>query len=200
LIEQYRVQGLLPWHQSSVYDGASKRIEISARGISETFPAQYWPGHDPCDHLAFALKYDGTDLALLAKLLPAIGADSITRWVQATPQGKYTRRIWYLFELLTGQRLLLADMTAGNYVDLLERDEYFVLDTPTQVRRQRINDNLLGNGDFCPDCAADCGDLRLHRARPVRPQPRTHVRIFARFAQARDELLVREGDQVFLRD
>ena len=150
LIEQYRVQGLLPWHQSSVYDGASKRIEISARGISETFPAQYWPGHDPCDHLAFALKYDGTDLALLAKLLPAIGADSITRWVQATPQGKYTRRIWYLFELLTGQRLLLADMTAGNYVDILERDEYFVLDTPTQVRRQRINDNLLGNGDFCP--------------------------------------------------
>lgn len=74
----------MPWHQSSVYDGASKRIEISARGISETFPAQYWPGDDPCEHIAFALKYDGTDLALLAKLLPAIGADSIARWVQAT--------------------------------------------------------------------------------------------------------------------
>ncbi len=150
LIEQYGIQGIAPWHQSSVCNGAAKWIDRSASGIAETYPAQYWPGDDPCDHLEFALKYDGTDLALLAKILPAIGAESIARWVQATPQGKYTRRIWYLFELLTGQRLTLAEMTAGNYVDLLERDEYFVLDTPVQVRRQRINDNLLGNGDFGP--------------------------------------------------
>ncbi len=150
LIEHFGIQGIAPWHQSSVCNGAAKWIDRSASGIVETYPAQYWPGDDPCDHLEFALKYDGTDLALLAKILPAIGAESVARWVQDTPQGKYTRRIWYLFELLTGQRLPLADMTAGNYVDLLERDEYFVLDTPTQVRRQRVNDNLLGNGDFCP--------------------------------------------------
>ncbi len=150
LIDQFGIQSLAPWHRSSVCDGASKRIERSASGIVETYPAQYWPGDDSCDHLEFALKYDGTDLALLSKILPAIGAESIKRWVQATPHGKYTRRIWYLFELLTGQRLPLADLKAGNYVDLLEHDEYFVLDTPTQVRRQRINDNLLGNGDFCP--------------------------------------------------
>ncbi len=150
LVSQYRVQGVASWHQSSVCDGAVRRVERSAAGVFEIYPAQYWPGDGPCDHLEFALKYDGTDLALLAKLLPAIGAESISRWAKTTPQGKYTRRIWYLFELLTGQRLPLADMTAGNYVDLLEPDEYFVLDTPTQVRRQRINDNLLGNAEFCP--------------------------------------------------
>ena len=150
LIEQFGIEGIAPWHRSSVCDGAAKRIDRSASGIAETYPAQYWPGDDPCDHLEFALKYDGTELALLAKILPAIGAEPIARWVQATPQGKYTRRIWYLFELLTGLRLPLADMKAGNYVDLLEPDDYFVLETPTQVRRQRINDNQLGNGDFCP--------------------------------------------------
>jgi hypothetical protein len=150
LIERYQIQGAAPWHQSLVCDGAAKRIESSATGETETYPAQYWPGDDPCDHLEFALKYDGTDLALLAKVLPAIGPGPIVQWVQATPQGKYTRRIWYLFELLTGERLPLADMTAGNYVDLLEPAEYFVLERPTQVRRQRINDNLLGTGDFCP--------------------------------------------------
>jgi hypothetical protein len=150
LIERYRIVGSPLWHRSSVCSGAAKRIDRSETGITEVYPAQYWPGDDPCDHLEFALKYDGIDLAMLAKIFPAIGAESVARWVQATPQGKYTRRIWYLFELITGQRLPLADMTAGNYVDLLERDEYFVLDTPTQVRRQRINDNLLGNRDFCP--------------------------------------------------
>ena len=127
LIEQYGIHGIAPWHRSSVCDGAAKWVERSASGIAETYPAQYWPGDDPCDHLEFALKYDGADLALLAKILPAIGAESIARWVQATPQGKYTRRIWYLFELLTGLRLPLADMKAGNYVDLLEPDDYFVL-------------------------------------------------------------------------
>lgn len=150
LMERYGVEGAAPWHQSLVCNGAAKRIETSPSGVTETFPSQYWPGDDPCDHLEFALKYDGTDLALLATVLAAIGAEPITRWVEATPKGKYTRRIWYLFEFLTGKRLPLADVTAGNYVDLLEPAEYFVRERPAKVRRQRVNDNLLGTADFCP--------------------------------------------------
>lgn len=91
-------------------------------------------------------------------------------------------------------------MTAGNYVDLLERDEYFVLDTPTQVRRQRINDNLLGNGDFCPTVRKTAA-ISAFIERDLSARSRELMSgFFARFAQARDELLVREGDQVFLRD
>jgi len=35
----------------------------------------------------------------------------------------------------------------GNYIDLLEPDEYY---TVRQVRRQRVNNNLSGDSQFCP--------------------------------------------------
>jgi len=38
----------------------------------------------------------------------------------------------------------------GNYIDLLDPDEYYTVTPARQVRRQRINDNLLGNRQFCP--------------------------------------------------
>ena len=55
-----------------------------------------------------------------------------------------------MFEWLTGNRLHLADLKQGNYINLLEPDEYYTLTTLRQVRRQRINDNLLGDKYFCP--------------------------------------------------
>ena len=42
------------------------------------------------------------------------------------------------------------DLKQGNYVDLLEPDAYYTVESPHRVRRQRINDNLLGDRRFCP--------------------------------------------------
>ena len=70
-------------------------------------------------------------------------------YIRSKPTGKYARRIWYLFELLTGRRLPIEDLTTANYVDLLEADEYYTAE-PVQVRRQRVNDNLLGDARFSP--------------------------------------------------
>ena len=52
--------------------------------------------------------------------------------------------------MLTGKRLDLPDLTQQTYVDLLETDEHFTLKHGEPVRRQRINNNLLGNAAFCP--------------------------------------------------
>ena len=41
-------------------------------------------------------------------------------------------------------------MKRGNYIDLLDPDQYYTVTPARQVRRQRINDNLLGDGRFCP--------------------------------------------------
>lgn len=150
LIERFGLDTTPPWHRSIVADSNTQRVDTTATGVTEIYPSVYWPGNEPCDHLEFALKYDGTDLALLAQLLPAIGADAVAAWVSSAPQGKYARRAWYLFELLTGTRLAIADLARGNYIDLLDEDAYFVSQAPVQVRRQRVNDNLLGSAGFCP--------------------------------------------------
>jgi Fic family protein len=100
-------------------------------------------------HLEFALKYDGTNLLILSRLFAAVPQPELCAYIQSRPTGKYARRIWYLYEMLTGQRLPIEDLTQGNYVDLLEPDEYYT--SPGRaVQRQRIRDNLLGDARFCP--------------------------------------------------
>ena len=173
LIDRYNLDVVPNWHRSVVSDGAVRRTDATPGGVVDTYPSNYWPGDEPGAHLEFALKYDGTNLGLLAAILSAVGPEEITRFVQSKPTGKYARRIWYFYELLTGEQLPLADMSRGNYIDLLEPDEYLVLSSGEQVRRQRVNNNLLGDARFCPvvrrtemisrfmdlDLAARCAEL-----------------------------------------
>src|SRR6185369_9265484 len=100
-------------------------------------------------HLEFALKYDGTNLEILSALFEKAPEEELLAYIRSKPTGKYARRIWYLFELLTGRRLPIEDLNTANYVDLLEADEYYTT-APVQVRRQRVNDNLLGDARFAP--------------------------------------------------
>ena len=149
LVKQYGLAVLPHWHESYIGATSAHRIERADNTVRETYPARYWPGEALGDQLEFALKYDGVNLLILARLVRAVPQDAIAEYVQSKPNGKYARRLWYLYELLTGSRLPLADATQGNYVDLLEPDMYST--TPgKQVPRQRIRDNLLGDARFCP--------------------------------------------------
>jgi hypothetical protein len=58
--------------------------------------------------------------------------------------------LWLLHEFLTDKTLPLDDLKQGNYIDLLEPDEYFTVTPVRQIRRQRVNDNLLGDSRFYP--------------------------------------------------
>ena len=130
--------------------GSIHRVDSTAGLVIEVYPAKYWPGDKVGDHLEFALKYDGTNLAILASLFRAITMEDVLDYVRSRPIGKYARRVWFLYELLTGKQLPVEDLTKGNYVDLLEPDEYYTTGVARPVRRQRINDNLLGVSQFCP--------------------------------------------------
>ena len=101
------------------------------------------------DHLEFALKYDGTNLEILACIFRKASPKEIVSYIQVRPLGKYARRIWYLYEMLTGTMLPLPDLNKGNYIDLLDPDEYYTV-LPRQAPRQRVQDNLLGGKSFCP--------------------------------------------------
>jgi len=100
-------------------------------------------------HLTFALKYEGLDLAVLKRLFLAAGGPEIEALVRATPTGTYARRIWFLYEWLTGERLDLPDAAGGRYVPVVDPARQWA-GTEDMVSRQRVKNNLPGTSEFCP--------------------------------------------------
>ena len=150
LAEWLGIPVLPNWHESLVASGSTHRVDSTGGTVRETYTSRHWPGEGIGDHLEFALKYDGVNLAILANIFDAAGPAAITTYIKSKPTGKYARRVWYLCELITGERLPLDDLKRCSYVDLLEADTYVTASPPRKVPRQCINDNLLGDGRFCP--------------------------------------------------
>ncbi len=111
------------------------------------------PRHAPAStldgHLTFALKYEGLDLAVLKRLFLAVGPEAIAALVRAKPTGSYARRVWFLHEWLTGDRLDLPDAAAGRYVPVVDPERQWAPDGENSPRH-RVKDNLPGTPEFCP--------------------------------------------------
>ncbi len=150
LIEQNGLDVIRNWHRSFVATSGIHRIGSTGTVIEEIYPPTYWPGETLGDHLEFALKYDGTNLAILAGLFQKVEKDDFLAYVHSKPTGKYARRLWFLYEFLTNMLLPMDDLKRGSYIDLLDPDQYYTITPGRRVRRQRINDNLLGDSRFCP--------------------------------------------------
>jgi len=100
-------------------------------------------------HLTFALKYEGLDLAVLKRLFLETGAAPLEKIVRETPTGSYARRIWFLYEWLTREKLNLPDASAGRYVPVIDPDLQFAGEECNESR-YRVKNNLPGTPDFCP--------------------------------------------------
>jgi Fic family protein len=150
LIELYGLDVIPNWHRSLVAISGIHRVDSTGVVIEEIYPPKYWPEDTLGGHLEFALKYDGTNLAILDSLFQTVPESEFLSYVRSKPTGKYARRLWFLYEFLTGKSLPLNDVKRGNYIDLLDQERYYTAMPARQVRRQRINDNLLGDGRFCP--------------------------------------------------
>lgn len=150
LIERYDLDVVPNWHTSYISPkGAGRSLIRDGREVS-TYPQSYWPGDGMGDHLAFALKYDGVNLHILSALFEKVEPDTLTDWIASMPTGRYARKAWFLYEFLTGRELPLANLSQGNYVDLLEPDRYYAIRPGHRVQRQRIVNNLPGGPMFCP--------------------------------------------------
>ena len=113
------------------------------------FEPKYVPEDSLAGNLVFALKYEGIDLGVLNSLFKVVSEDEITGLVLNEPLGKYTRKIWFLYEWLTKRVLKIADLKKGNFVDLI--DEKLQFPGPVvKSSRHRINNNLPGVRNFCP--------------------------------------------------
>ncbi|MBI4243902.1 MAG: Fic family protein [Planctomycetes bacterium] len=150
LISRFRLDVIPNWHQSYIAPGNFHGVDTNLGVTEETYPARYWPGDKLGDHLEFALKYDGTNLAILASIFMVAPQAELKDYVKSKPRGKYARRLWFLYEFLTGSTLSVDNLKTGEYIDLLDPMQYFTVTPARQVRRQRINDNLLGDARLCP--------------------------------------------------
>jgi hypothetical protein len=151
LIERYQLDVIPNWHSSFVaVETQVHKIEKEVNTVKELYPERYWPGESAGEQLEFALKYDGINLSILFSVFKTMDEEELLQYLHSKPTGKYARRLWYLYEFLTGKKLPIEDMKQGNYVDLLDKELYYTLDTGRSIKRQRIRDNQLGDKHFCP--------------------------------------------------
>lgn len=134
-----------------------KRAAISARHrVIDTadwliLTPRHAPESSPAGHLRFALKWEGVNLQVLAALVRSVPLSDLAAIARAEPNGRYSRRLWFLVEWLTGTTLDLPDVDRKRaLVTLLEPDQQAALNGGEVSERHRIRNNLPGPLAFCP--------------------------------------------------
>jgi len=147
LIEELQLQVPVPATRSEIVAGARKTVAADGR-ILEQYPRNYAP-KEPFGDLRFALRYEPVALDVYLAIFQSIDTHQLEEWIRSEPTGIFTRRAWYLYELLMEKQLDVPEVIPSGYIDLL--DPKIHLTRPRRlVRRQRINDNLLGSGKYSP--------------------------------------------------
>jgi Fic family protein len=147
LVEELGLRVPAPAVRSEAVKGA-RRTKMSGVSILEQYPLSYAPT-DLLGHLRFAMRYEPVDVGVIAAAFQKISRGEMEKWVRSEYIGKYVRRAWYLYELLTGNTLDVPDVPPTNNVLLLD-PALHVTTAGTRIRRQRVTDNLLGGRDYCP--------------------------------------------------
>jgi hypothetical protein len=146
LIEQLDLQVPLPSRLSAI----SKRHHPRSTEDWQLFTPRHAPEDTLGGQIQFALKWEGVQLGVLAALFRAVAAEDIAAIIRKTPTGAYTRRLWFLYEWLTGQMLPLPALGKVRAVPVVDPELQFALAEGTMVARQKVIDNLPGAPAFCP--------------------------------------------------
>jgi hypothetical protein len=73
----------------------------------------------------------------------------IEKFVRAQPTGQYARRVWFLYEWLTGRRLDLPALDRGSYVNAIDPSLQHVA-ASVNSPRHRVRNNMPATPDWCP--------------------------------------------------
>jgi hypothetical protein len=113
-------------------------------------PEGYAPAESLAEQLTFALKWEGVNLAALHALFHTIPASDIVAAVSSAPTGAYLRRVWFLYEWLTGTTLDLPDLGKVTAVPVVDPEMQLGLGHGELSTRHRVRNNLPGTPAFCP--------------------------------------------------
>ena len=145
LIEAYDLRVPLPRNLSAT----GERHKFMEQGGWRIYSPRYTPDASLEGHLTFALKHEGLDLAVLKRLFAATGPAPFADLVKAKPTGAYARRVWFLYEWLTGTRLDLPNADRGAYAPIVDPNQQYAISAETSSRH-RVKNNLPGTPAFCP--------------------------------------------------
>lgn len=150
LIAATGVMPVQPLTVHSRFGNARSTVASADRRRVETYPKAMRPGPTVEGHLFFALRYEPIHLEFLARLFRAMDPGILETWIRSEPTGQYARRAGFFYEWLTGRRLDVPDVIAGNYVDAIDPNQYLIAPRPVNNQRWRVRDNLPGTREFCP--------------------------------------------------
>ncbi len=115
------------------------------------FPHKYQPRDTLYNQLVFSFKYEGINLLFFKKLFEKVTRDEVMELIQLEPTGQFCRKIWFLYEFLTKERLPLPDADVKiKYTPLLDHTLQYSIASGENSNRHRITNNLPGTVDFCP--------------------------------------------------
>jgi hypothetical protein len=154
IIKGFGLEVPLPLKRTMVSD-RNRRLDSKDWRV---LPVRYLPEDSPVvsrmqalyNHLVFALKYEGVDLLVFAKLAEKLEPREILELVEFEPSGRYSRRIWFLLEWVSGHRIEgKEDIYKKGYVPAVdERLQYAV--PGIKSPRHLVLNNLPGTIAFCP--------------------------------------------------
>ena len=147
LIEKLDLPVRKPTVRSWTRSGARKTI-ITTEAVNEYYPPIYAPS-GIIGNLKFALRYEPIDLTVYDALFKVLDTKLLEEWIRREPKGTYIRRAWFLYEALTGKLLDADDVSPTGYINILD-PRLHVTGPIRKVRRQRVNNNLLGDSAYCP--------------------------------------------------
>src|SRR5215831_4333967 len=143
-----------------------------------------------------ALEREGVDLERFAAIVGGTAPEDIEAIVRRRPAGVFARRLWFLYEWLTGRKLDVPE-PAGRlrFVPVLDPARQVALKVGTPSGRHRVIDNLPGTPRFCPTirwtpalrtAAAIPWDLRVRRTIAiVRPDHRADAAVRLQRSEAK---------------
>ena len=146
LIARYDLSLPLPPHLAAI----AKRHHPASTDDWTLLTPRHFPDATLAGQLVFALKWEGVDLSVLARLFATIGAQTISDFILATPTGAFARRIWFLYEWITGEALDLPDPGKVKTVPIIDDKLQFALAKGRVSSRHKVIDNLPGTPAFCP--------------------------------------------------
>jgi len=145
LINAFNLQVPIP-DKISIISEKHKRYDNEEWAV---FTPRHTPHDDLSGHLTFALKYEGVDLYIMKALFKKTGKRNIEKIILSEPLGRYSRKIWFLYEWLSDTKLNIPDLKTGNFVDLIDSSLQYP-GPSVNSKRHRIKNNLPGVKDFCP--------------------------------------------------
>lgn len=102
------------------------------------------------EQLEFAFRHEGVNLSVLSALFDVIPKQELEAWITAAPGGATTRRVWFIYEWMTGQLLDVPPVPKIRAIPVIDRDKQFGLEGGNRSARHSVVDNLPGTREFCP--------------------------------------------------